>query len=309
MARHDTMSVMINDTRRSRPDQMPTRTTGGAARPAWRDDRRLAGRVPRRLGARGARRRSSAGGPSTVAPGPRRLAGRRARSRSAACGRRRARLSPAELRATEPAVRRGDGHGSCPASSAAPRRGAARRRRTNGRRRPGRLGPRQRRRPFASADRPARDGAARPGHARTAAGSAKATMALANRWVTTRQLGFLLGFMGLEGPRPVRPRACSPPRRTPGKPALRRGEHPRRPRRSWTCRSSRSGPGSPSTRRPTRSSSRPTLAPARTSPIGSSASSACSAGRRAGSGREALRSLGRVAPAARTTAPSTGWSG
>ena len=27
-------------------------------------------------------------------------------------------------------------------------------------------------------------------------GLAKATMALANRWVTTRQLGFLLGFMG-----------------------------------------------------------------------------------------------------------------
>ena len=30
----------------------------------------------------------------------------------------------------------------------------------------------------------------------TAAGLAKATMALANRWVTTRQLGLLLGFMG-----------------------------------------------------------------------------------------------------------------
>ena len=28
------------------------------------------------------------------------------------------------------------------------------------------------------------------------AGFGKATMALANRWVTTRQLGFLLGFMG-----------------------------------------------------------------------------------------------------------------
>jgi coenzyme F420 biosynthesis associated uncharacterized protein len=30
----------------------------------------------------------------------------------------------------------------------------------------------------------------------TGSGLAKATMALANRWVTTRQLGFLLGFMG-----------------------------------------------------------------------------------------------------------------
>ena len=67
-------------------------------------------------------------------------------------------------------------------------------------------------------------------------GLAKATMALANRWVTTRQLGFLLGFMGtrvlgqydlalLSAEADARPAA------------VRRGEHPRARPARWASRS------------------------------------------------------------------------
>ena len=50
-------------------------------------------------------------------------------------------------------------------------------------------------------------------------------MALANRWVTTRQLGFLLGFMGQRvlGQYDL---ALLSAETTPGPAAVRRGEHP-----------------------------------------------------------------------------------
>ena len=62
-------------------------------------------------------------------------------------------------------------------------------------------------------------------------GLAKATMALANRWVTTRQLGFLLGFMGSRvlGQYDL---ALLSAEAGPGPAAVRRGEHPRRRRRA-----------------------------------------------------------------------------
>ena len=57
------------------------------------------------------------------------------------------------------------------------------------------------------------------------AGFGKATMTLANRWVTTRQLGLLLGFMGQRvlGQYDL---ALLSAETTPGAPAVRRGEHP-----------------------------------------------------------------------------------
>ena len=63
-----------------------------------------------------------------------------------------------------------------------------------------------------------------------------ATMALANRWITTRQLGFLLGFMGQRvlGQYDL---ALLSAEAAPGPPAVRRGEHPRRRRARWACRS------------------------------------------------------------------------
>ena len=56
-------------------------------------------------------------------------------------------------------------------------------------------------------------------------------MALANRWVTTRQLGFLLGFMGTRvlGQYDL---ALLSAEATPGPAPVRRGEHPRRRRRA-----------------------------------------------------------------------------
>ncbi len=102
-------------------------------------------------------------------------------------------------------------------------------------------------------------------------GLAKASMALANRWVTTRQLGFLLGFMGTRvlGQYDL---ALLSAEAAPGPAAVRRGEHPGDGPRRSACRSGRSGPGSRSTRRPTPSSSRPTPGCGRTWPSASSAS-------------------------------------
>ena len=202
-------------------------------------------------------------------------------------------------------LRGGDGADRAAAREALGTR-AARRRRAIGGRRSGRLGPRQRRH-VRRADRHARGRAARPGDPDRRRARRKATMALANRWVTTRQLGFLLGFMGAQGPRPVRPRPAVG-RGDARPPALRRGEHPPDRARRSTCRSSRSGPGSPSTRRPTPSSSRPIPGSGRISRTGWSASSGSSAARRAGSDeRRCAASAGRSAATA--TAPSTGSSG
>ena len=69
----------------------------------------------------------------------------------------------------------------------------------------------------------------------TGGGLAKATMALANRWVTTRQLGFLLGFMGQRvlGQYDL---ALLSAEQAPGR-LLFVEENIRRPRAPSTCRS------------------------------------------------------------------------
>ena len=129
---------------------------------------------------RTARRASSTGRPSSA-------------SRSAGCERRPAALTPAELRAAEPAYAEAMARivpalsarsaRSCPASSSAPASSTG---------------------PAGSAPTPV-SFASLIGKLEAdlldqvvpaGGGLAKATMALANRWITTRQLGFLLGFMG-----------------------------------------------------------------------------------------------------------------
>ena len=143
-------------------------------------------------------------------------------------------LSAAELRATEPAYAAAMAR-IVPVLSRALGQRAARRRRAFRRRRPGRLGaaptPRPSPRSSASSRHDLLDQVVPVG-----GGLAKATMALANRWITTRQLGFLLGFLGqrvlgqydialLSAEAHARPAA------------LRRGEHPRARRGPWACRS------------------------------------------------------------------------
>ena len=117
-------------------------------------------------------------------------------------------------------------------------------------------------------------------------------MALANRWVTNRQLGFLLGFMGTRvlGQYDL---ALLSAEAAPGR-LLFVEENIRATARALACRSGRSGPGSPCTRRPTPSSSRRIPGCGRTWPSGSSASSGCSRRDARGLGREALRGLGRA---------------
>ena len=69
---------------------------------------------------------------------------------------------------------------------------------------------------------------------RPGSGFAKAAVTLANRWITTRQLGLLLGFMGQRVLGPVRPRAAD--RRDDARPApVRRGEHPPDRVATWAC--------------------------------------------------------------------------
>ena len=186
-----------------------------------------------------------------------------------------------------------------------PRDRAARRRRALGRGRSGRLGPRQRRRRSRSSSASSRASSSTRS-CRSGGGLAKATMALANRWVTTRQLGFLLGFMGSKvlGQYDL---ALLSAEATPGQAPVRRGEHPPDRARASACRSSRSGPGSPCTRRPTRSSSRRIPGSGRTSPSGSSASSEAvrQGGERSRAGGAAQPGPGD--PRARAPASSTGW--
>ena len=113
-------------------------------------------------------------------------------------------------------------------------------------------------------------------------GLGKATMALANRWVTTRQLGFLLGFMGSKvlGQYDL---ALLSAESTPGPAPVRRGEHPaHRPDPGRAARAV------PDVDRAARDDPRlrvrgPSRGSGRTSRTASSASSGCSAGRRAGS--------------------------
>ena len=116
-------------------------------------------------------------------------------------------------------------------------------------------------------------------------------MALANRWVTTRQLGLLLGFMGQRvlGQYDL---ALLTAEATPGKLLFVEeniradGARPRRPARR------RSGPGSRSTRRPTPSSSRRIRGCGRTSPLASSGSCTLFSRDAATLGREAMRAWG-----------------
>ena len=236
---------------------------------------RLAGRVPRRLGARAPRPRSSAGAPS-ARRGRASSTGRRpSGSRSAACVGAGQRSRAAELRAAEPEY------------AAAMARIVPRLSEALGTELPGVV------ERAASSTGPAGSGpTSRPSRSLIGTledelldqvvpeggGLGKATMALANRCVTTRQLGFLLGFMGTQVlgqydlallSAEATPAGCCSSRRTSGA----------RPGR-WASRSGRSGRGSRCTRRPTPSSSRRIPGSGRTSPSGSSASSACSAGRR-----------------------------
>ncbi len=133
-------------------------------------------------------------------------------------------------------------------------------------------------------------------------------MTIANRWVTTRQLGYLLGFMGQRvlGQYDL---ALLAAETTPGK-LLFVEENIRQTARScWTCRSTRSGPGSPSTRRPTPSSSRRIPGSDRISPSVSSVSSAPFSNDAAALGRDGLKRLGRSLRGEGRRTTSTGWSG
>ena len=177
-------------------------------------------------------------------------------------------LTTGELRATEPLYAAAMAR-IVPRLSQALGDGAARRRRPLGRRRSGRLGPRERR-DVRPADRPARGGAARPGDAagrRPRQGDDGPRQPLGH----DAPARLPARVHGLEGPGPVRPRPADG-RVDARQAAVRRGEHPRRRRGSSTCRSTRSAPGSPSTRRPTPSSSRRIRGSGRTSPSGWSAS-------------------------------------
>ena len=134
-------------------------------------------------------------------------------------------------------------------------------------------------------------------------GLAKATMALANRWVTTRQLGFLLGFMGTPRPGPVRPRPAVD-RGGAREAAVRRGEHP-----GDGPRAGRADRPVPDLDRPARDDPRLRVRGAsrgsgRTSRSASSASSRCSA--RTPAGSAARRSAASAAPSAARPAASTG---
>ena len=105
------------------------------------------------------------------------------------------------------------------------------------------------------------------------AGLAKASLALANRWVTTRQFGLLLGFMGQRvlGQYDL---ALLSAEAEPGQLLFVEENIRHTARDARRAARRRSGPGSRSTRRPTPSSSRPTPGCGRTSPTASSGSSA-----------------------------------
>ncbi len=137
-------------------------------------------------------------------------------------------------------------------------------------------------------------------------GLAKATMALANRWITTRQLGLLLGFLGQRvlGQYDL---ALLSAESKPGR-LLFVEENIRQTAVSRSVsRWPRSGPGSPCTRPRMPSSSRPTRGCGPISPSAWSARSRCSGA--TSRGWVARPCAVWVARCAARGVASTGWSG
>ena len=230
----------------------------------------MAGRVRRRLRPRrGGHRRRPPDRALGARGRPRRLGAGSRTSRSRGCARapgtltgRRAARGRGRLRGRDGAGRAGAGR--------PPGHGAARRGRPRRRRRPRAAG--SRRTPRRSRALIGRlEGELLEQMLPQGAGSTKAAVTLANRWVTTRQLGLLLGFMGQRvlGQYDL---ALLSAETTPGRLLFVEENIRQTASNLGRARSGRSGPGSRSTRRPTRSSSRPTRGSGRTSRTGSSAS-------------------------------------
>ena len=277
-------------TSRWRPDDRPA--GGRRRRPSWRDDRVWQAGLPPRLGARRRRDRRRPARRAVGAPRASSTGRRSSGSPSAGCAARPGALDARRARGRRAGLRRGDGADRAGALARALGTAAAGRRRALRRRRSGRLGPGQHRDRSRSLigklEADLLDQVVPPG-----GGLAKATMALANRWVDDPPARLPARVHGRRASSASTTSRCCPPRRRPAGCCSSRRTSARRPAR-WTCRSGRSGPGSPSTRRPTRSSSRRTPGSGRTSPSASSGSSRCSAATRAALGREALRGLGRA---------------
>ena len=199
-------------TQRSRGPRSSPGATTGSGRPGSSSARRSA-----------RRRRSSAGARSSSA---RRGLVDWSQAERIAIGRARVGAGRADARRAaghRAGVRRGDGDDRAPAV-AGPRRGAAGRRRAIGRRRTAPAGSGRTSTTFASLIGTLEDellDQVMP----AGGGLGKATMALANRWVTTRQLGFLLGFMGSKvlGQYDLALLSAESDARPP---PVRRGEHP-----------------------------------------------------------------------------------
>ena len=129
------------------------------------------------------------------------------------------------------------------------------------------------------ADRPARGATCSTRSCPSGSGARKAAMAMANRFVTTRQIGCCSGSWASGSSASTTSRCCPPRRRPAGCCSSRRTSA--RPRQPGRAARGRSGPGSRCTRRPTPSSSRLTRGCGRTSPSASSGRSRSSAtGRR-----------------------------
>ena len=94
----------------------------------------------------------------------------------------------------------------------------------------------------------------------------RALARIVNRSIGNQQLGFLMAFLGAQGPGPVRRQPAGRHARGARPAAFRRAEHPGHRGRTCGCRWTSSAPSSRCTRRPTPSSSRRTRGCASTSP-------------------------------------------